>query len=47
MYSMHIFLQEKTAPYGVRFSLEDYSQYNQIQIVPLYAVGDWYSQEAS
>lgn len=44
MHSMHIFLQEKKAPYGVRFSLENYAQYDKVQIVPLYAVGDWYRE---
>jgi predicted AAA+ superfamily ATPase len=42
MQSMHLFLQEKNPPYGVRFSLENYSKYNNILVIPLYSVGDWY-----
>lgn len=43
MQSMHLFLQEKKSPYGVRFSMENYSKYNDIAVIPLYAVGDWYA----
>lgn len=43
MRSMKIFLEEKKLPQGVRFSLENYSAYENILVVPLYAVGDWYS----
>lgn len=45
MHSMHLFLQQKNAPYGVRFSLENYSKYENIVIIPLYAVGNWYNTD--
>lgn len=41
MQSLHLFLQEKGASYGVRFSLENYSSYDNIKVYPLYAVSDW------
>jgi uncharacterized protein len=41
MQSLHLFLQEKKAPYGVRFSLENFSTYDKIRVYPLYAVSDW------
>jgi predicted AAA+ superfamily ATPase len=41
MQSLHLFLQEKKAPYGVRFSLENFSAYDNIQVYPLYGVSDW------
>ncbi|QEC53383.1 uncharacterized protein DUF4143 [Anseongella ginsenosidimutans] len=42
MKSMHIFLQEKKSSYGGRFSMENFAKYENILVVPLYAVGDWY-----
>ncbi len=44
MRSMNVFLEEKHSSYGVRFSLENYSQYGNTLVIPLYAVGDWYDQ---
>jgi predicted AAA+ superfamily ATPase len=41
MQSLHLFLQEKKAPYGVRFSLENFSIYDKIKVYPLYAVSNW------
>lgn len=41
MQSLHLFLQEKKSPYGVRFSLENFSGYDKIKVYPLYAVSDW------
>ncbi len=41
MQSLHLFLQEKKAPYGIRFSLENFSAYDKIKVSPLYAVSDW------
>ncbi|HVW59312.1 MAG TPA: DUF4143 domain-containing protein, partial [Puia sp.] len=38
MQSLHLFLQEKRAPYGIRFSLENFAAYNNIQAYPLYAI---------
>lgn len=46
MRSMNIFLEEKNAPYGVRCSLENYSKYEKILVIPLYAIGDWYQLSA-
>jgi predicted AAA+ superfamily ATPase len=40
MQSLYLFLKEKKAPYGIRFSLENYSAYGQIRVYPLYAVSD-------
>lgn len=47
MRSMSLFLEEKKSPYGVRFSLENYSKYDNILVLPLYAVGDWYRSDTS
>jgi uncharacterized protein len=41
MQSLHLFLREKKAPYGVRFSLENFSTYDKIKVYPLYAASDW------
>jgi len=41
MQSLHLFLQEKGAPYGIRFSLENYAAYDSIRVYPLYAVSNW------
>jgi predicted AAA+ superfamily ATPase len=41
MQSLHLFLKEKNSPYGVRFSLENYAAYENIQVYPLYTVSDW------
>lgn len=38
MQSMHLFLEEKKANRGIRFSLENFGQMQQIAIYPLYAV---------
>ncbi len=40
MQSLFLFLSEKKAPVGVRFSLENYSAYQNIQVYPLYAVSE-------
>ena len=45
MRSMSVFLTEKESPYGVRFSLENYSKYGTTRVIPLYAVGDWYKMQ--
>jgi len=36
--SMHLFLKEKKAEYGIRTSLENFSEYEKIKIYPLYAI---------
>ena len=41
MQSLHLFLKEKKIPFGIRFSLENYSVYGQIRVYPLYAVSDF------
>jgi len=38
MQSMHLFLNEKKAEYGVRTSLENFSTYKNIRVYPLYAL---------
>lgn len=40
MHSLHLFMEEKQPPYGVRSSLENFGQYNNICLCPLYALGD-------
>ena len=38
MQSMYLFLEEKKQSKGIRFSLENFSRMNQIDVYPLYAV---------
>jgi len=40
MQSMHLFLSEKQAEYGIRASLENFGQYDKIKVFPLYAIGN-------
>jgi len=40
MQSLYLFLKEKNRPYGIRFSLENFSSYGQIRSYPLYAVSN-------
>ena len=40
MQSLFLFLKEKKRHYGIRFSQENYSTYNQIKVIPLYAVSE-------
>ena len=40
MQSMHLFLAEKRSEYGIRTSLENFTKYDNIQIYPLYAIGN-------
>ena len=39
MQSMHLFLAEKKAKYGIRTSLENFAEYGKIRVYPLYSVG--------
>ena len=39
MQSMRIFLEEKQSPFGIRSSLENFGEFQNIKIVPLYALG--------
>jgi len=41
MQSLFLFLEEKKSPIGIRFSLENYSSYENIRVFPLYAVSDF------
>lgn len=41
MKSLRLFMQEKKSRIGVRFSLENYSQYENIMALPLYAINDF------
>jgi len=38
MQSMQIFLNNKKPPYGIRISMENFSQYQKIKVCPVYAV---------
>lgn len=41
MRSLHLFLDEKKIAYGVRSSMENFSEYERIKVCPLYALGDF------
>jgi len=38
MQSLHLFMKEKQSQYGIRTSLENFSQYDKIKVIPLYAI---------
>ena len=40
MQSLHLFLKEKQAHYGIRTSLENFCYYDKISVYPLYAIGN-------
>ena len=40
MQSMHMFLTEKRSEFGIRTSLENFTEYGNIQVYPLYAIGN-------
>lgn len=40
MRSLHLFMQEKKSKAGVRLSLENYSEYEKIHVLPLYAIAN-------
>jgi predicted AAA+ superfamily ATPase len=40
MQSLYLFLKEKNRPYGIRFSLENFSSYGQIKSYPLYCIAE-------
>ncbi len=42
MQSMHLFLKERNASKGIRISLENFSAYDNIEVVPLYAISNLY-----
>jgi Holliday junction resolvase-like predicted endonuclease len=39
MQSLHLFMKEKNSERGIRTSLENFAQYNKIDVYPLYAIG--------
>jgi predicted AAA+ superfamily ATPase len=39
MQSLHLFLESKHSEYGIRTSLENFSQYGRIWVYPLYSIG--------
>ena len=40
MQSLHLFIKEKQLEYGIRTSLENFSQYEKIIVIPLYVIGN-------
>ena len=40
MQSLHVFLKEKNTNKGIRCSLENFSEFESIEVVPLYAIGN-------
>lgn len=44
MQSLFLFLKEKKCDFGIRFSLENFSVYDNIMVYPLYAVSDFVIQ---
>ena len=40
MQSLHLFLKEKQSPYGIRSSSENFCAFDNIQVIPLYAMGN-------
>jgi uncharacterized protein len=42
MQSLHIFVDEKKSSRGIRISMENFSQYNKITVVPLYAISSMF-----
>lgn len=38
MQSMHLFLKERNSEYGIRTSLENFSNYHNISVIPLFAI---------
>lgn len=45
MQSLHLFLNEKKSPYGVRFSTENFAVFENIKVFPLYAVSNFVKGE--
>jgi len=44
MQSLFLFLSERKAPFGIRFSLENYSAYENVRVYPVYAVSELNNQ---
>ncbi len=43
MQSLHLFMKQKKSIYGIRTSLENFSSYDQIKVIPLYALSKVWS----
>ncbi len=41
MQSLHFFMREKQSEYGIRTTLENFSQYDKIKVYPLYAISNF------
>ena len=44
MQSLHLFMKEKQSEYGIRTSLENFSHYEKINVMPLYSIGNIHKQ---
>lgn len=44
MQSLYFFLEQKSLPFGIRSSLEPFGELDKVHIIPLYALGSWYSR---
>ena len=40
MQSLYMFMKEKESDFGIRTSLENFSQYGKIKVIPLYSIGN-------
>jgi len=40
MQSLHLFIKEKKSEFGIRTSLENFTQYDKIKVFPLYSIGN-------
>lgn len=47
MQSLHLFLKEKNLPFGVRVSLENFSVYKGVKVLPLYAISNLFALTSS
>ena len=47
MQSIRLFLAEKNSPYGIRTSMENFGELPDLEIVPLYALGNHISHASS
>jgi predicted AAA+ superfamily ATPase len=47
MQSIRLFLEEKKCPWGYRFSTENFTEYENIKVMPLYAVSNFVGQYAA
>jgi hypothetical protein len=40
MQSLHLFLNERKVPKGIRLSMENFASYDKIDVIPLYAISN-------